>query len=79
MILANIVVLSMDSIYITNEQVKNIENFNIIVQLIFFLELVIKLFGLGFREYLRDTHNWLDAFIVLSSGVEFIMQYSGQA
>lgn len=47
--------------------------------MIFFFEMVIKIFGLGFREYLRDTHNWLDAFIVLSSGVEFVMQQSGNA
>ena len=40
---------------------------------------MIKILGLGFREYLRDSHNWLDAFIVISSAVEFIMKYSGQA
>ena len=43
------------------------------MQIIFFFELVIKICGLGFREYLRDSHNWLDAFIVLSSVVEFVM------
>jgi len=55
-----------------------IEIFEYIVQVIFFLELVVKLLGLGFREYLRDTHNWLDAFVVVTSLVEFIMQYTGQ-
>ena len=39
--------------------------------------MVIKIVGLGFREYLRDKHNWLDAFIVVSSAVEYIMHVSG--
>ena len=38
--------------------------------------MVVKLFGLGFRDYLRDRHNWLDSFIVVTSTAEFIMHFA---
>lgn len=39
----------------------------------FFVEMVIKLIGLGFHEYARDSFNLFDAFIVAVSMVDIII------
>ena len=36
----------------------------------FSLEMLIKLFGLGMKEYGRDFYNWFDAILVITSLVE---------
>jgi len=40
---------------------------------IFFVEMVIKLIGLGFYQYIRDDWNKLDAFVVIISVISFIV------
>lgn len=42
---------------------------------IFTAELIIKLIGLGIKEYVRDRFNLFDAFIVIISIVENVMFY----
>lgn len=39
----------------------------------FVVEMIIKLFGLGFEEYARDSFNLFDAFIVVISMVDMIV------
>ena len=43
---------------------------------IFTLEMIIKVTGLGVREYVRDSFNIFDAAIVILSLVDNILQYS---
>jgi voltage-dependent calcium channel T type alpha-1G len=43
---------------------------NYIFTVIFFLEMVLKLFGLGIKKYTQDGFNVFDAIIVLVSLVE---------
>ena len=35
--------------------------------------MIIKLFGLGIKEYGRDFYNWFDAILVITSLVEIIL------
>ena len=39
----------------------------------FFAEMIIKLLGLGFKEYTRDSFNIFDAILVIVSLVDFAM------
>ena len=39
----------------------------------FILEMIIKLIGLGFREYSRDSFNIFDAIVVVLSVVDIII------
>ena len=73
LILANTYVLAQDSYpkdpsYIETE--KSLNNFFIWS---FALELIIKLIGLGFRDFTRDSFNMFDALIVLLSFVDTIL------
>jgi len=43
---------------------------------IFTVEMIIKLVGLGIKEYVRDKFNLFDAFIVILSFVDNIMFYA---
>lgn len=43
----------------------------------FFLEMIIKLLGLGVKEYARDNFNLFDSLVVIISTVDNIIQYMG--
>jgi hypothetical protein len=43
---------------------------------IFFVEMIIKLIGLGVREYVRDRFNIFDCLIVIVATVDIILAYS---
>ena len=75
LIVLNIVVLSLDSVHLTEEQEKTNEMLNTVFNLIFTVEMFLKLLGLGFKEYGRDGYNWLDATIVIAAILE--MSLSG--
>ena len=40
------------------------------------IELILKLLGLGFKEYLLDRFNWFDGGVVLLSAVDISLIYS---
>ena len=50
---------------------------NLIFFVSFLLEMIIKILGLGLREYVRDSFNIFDAVIVLVSCVDVALFYSG--
>jgi hypothetical protein len=56
-IIANTLLLAMDSDYLTAEQRENLDLSNKVFTWVFIVELIIKLLGLGFKEYFRDTYN----------------------
>lgn len=49
---------------------------NLIFSTIFLVEMILKLLGLGFKEYLSDNYNILDAIIVAVSVLDISLQYS---
>jgi hypothetical protein len=70
-IIANTIILAMDKY---PAQPKNVEDIlfiiNIIFTVIFTLEVILKLIGLGKKEYVRDRFNVFDALVVLISLIE---------
>ena len=70
---ANIVVLAMDK-YPENPAFEKIHgNLNIFFTCFFVAEMVIKLLGLGFKEYTRDHFNIFDALVVVLSLIDMIV------
>ena len=86
MILGNTVVLAWDHHPMEESTYLLLELLNFIFSMIFIIELLLKLPGLGWREYKRDAFNIFDALIVLAGVVElalappsFIQESSGGA
>ena len=46
------------------------DNINYVFFSIFIIEMILKLVGLGCREYLKDRYNDFDCFVVMISIVE---------
>ena len=73
-ITANIVILAMDRVNQPPKEVQITETLNSIFEVFFLLEMLIKLFGLGFKDYARDNYNLLDALLVIASLVNNILE-----
>uniref|UniRef100_A0A7S3D7M4 Uncharacterized protein n=2 Tax=Palpitomonas bilix TaxID=652834 RepID=A0A7S3D7M4_9EUKA len=54
-----------------------LETVNIVLTIVFFLEMMLKLLGLGFRGYVHDTFNIFDGIIVILSMIELIVTNTG--
>lgn len=73
LIVANTICLGLDS-YPVNELLQtNLDNVNVVFFIIFLLEMIIKLIGLGHMNYLRDNYNIFDAIIVVLSIVDVVI------
>ena len=73
LIVANTVVLALDKHPEDPELTKVTDNLNDFFTWAFVAEMVIKLIGLGFKEYARDSFNIFDAIIVILSLVDIIL------
>jgi hypothetical protein len=75
-IIANTVVLAVDAHPqdVLGVGSAGLESINLVLTWIFFAEMVLKLGGLGLKVYVQDALNTFDAFIVIVSMVELIMQ-----
>lgn len=70
---ANTIVLAMEKYPEDPEQEKISYDLNIIFTWAFFAEMLIKLIGLGFREYCRDHFNIFDAVVVVLSLIDIVV------
>ena len=71
----NTISLSLD-IYSSKDgevKIKSLEYFNFIFFSIFTIELIVKIIGFGWKEFVKDKFNIFDAFIVLISFIEIIL------
>ena len=73
LIVANTFVLALEKFPEDKDIVETTDLLNSIFTWCFVIEMVIKLLGLGFREYSRDSFNLFDAFIVVLSLVDIIV------
>lgn len=73
LIVANTVVLAGDRHPMDETLQTNLEIVNFILTMLFTLEMILKLWGLGPKEYAREAFNLFDAFIVTVSLVEMII------
>lgn len=75
-IVINAVIMSLDHYPQTKAYSRLINRLNQMFSWIFTAEMIIKLLGLGIKEYVRDKFNLFDAFIVILSSVDNIMFYT---
>jgi Ion transport protein len=75
-IVANAVIMALDHYPIAETQLNLISIFNQLFSWIFVCEMIVKLTGLGFKEYVRDSFNRFDAVIVIISVVDNVIFYS---
>jgi len=73
LIIANTVVLAQDEFPMEERKARVLEIINEFFSWCFFSEMVIKLIGLGFKEYSKDHFNLFDATIVVMSLTETII------
>lgn len=72
-IILNTIVLALDK-YPSNESLDDIfERINIVFFVIFLVELILIISGLGFRTYFKDRFNIFDCFVVLVSCIDVII------
>ena len=75
-IIGNTLCLALDRFNISQSEFRNLENVNTGFTALFFLEMIIKLIGLGFKEYFKDSFNTFDCIIVIISSVDLVLTYS---
>ena len=77
--MTNVIVLALDK-YPEDEDTAEVADFlNDIFSYMFIAEMVIKLIGLGFREYCRDSFNLFDAVVVILTIVDMIITATSDA
>ena len=76
-LITNTIVLSLDRYPISPQESQIYDLLNIIFTGIFALEMILKLFGLGLKNYLSDQLNIFDSLIVLTSLCDTILSQSG--
>lgn len=72
-ILANIIVLGLIHDGASNEFDSVIEKLNLAFFTFFVFELGTKLFGYGFKHYIRDRFNWFDGGVILVSAIDITL------
>jgi hypothetical protein len=73
LILGNTAVLACDRLGIEKEEQNVLDALNSFFTWAFVGELVVKLFGLGFKEYAKDSFNIFDAIVVALSMIELVL------
>jgi len=74
-ILANTVVLAVDRYPISDRELLLLENINEVFSYIFLIEMIIKITGLGPKVYIYDRFNLFDAFLVILTFIESVLEY----
>ena len=73
LILLNTLCLALESYEQADWMVTLLDAANLFFTIVFLLEMLIKLLGLGFSDYAKDNFNLFDAFIVIMSYVEIFL------
>ena len=73
LIVLNTVVLAFDSYPVDLERQEIANQINDVIIWLFFAEMIIKLIGMGVKEYTRDPFNIFDAILVIISLADFIL------
>ena len=73
LIIGNTVVLALDSYPRNVERERIADLLNEVFTWCFLAEMIIKLIGLGFKDYTKDAFNIFDAFLVIISMVDFVI------
>lgn len=71
MILANTLIMAIDHYNMSDQFQKGVYYANMVLTIIFVCEMIIKVFGLGIKDYLRDGFNIFDAIIIIVGLLEY--------
>jgi voltage-dependent calcium channel T type alpha-1I len=69
--MANTFIMAIDHYNMSDSFAKGVYIANMILTIIFVLEMIIKIFGLGIKDYLRDGFNIFDAIIIIVGLLEY--------
>jgi hypothetical protein len=72
-VVLNTCVLAMDHYGISNDMAEALNNLNLAFTIIFCAELVLKMLGLGYKLYFKDTMNCFDFFVVSLSMIDLFV------
>ena len=75
-IIANTVILALDRADRSNETIEILDYINLAFYSIFALEMIIKVIGLGIKEYFKDKFNGFDFAIVIISSIDVALNRS---
>lgn len=75
-IIGNTVTLAIDHYKISSNLESLLDKINYVFLSIFILEMLLKMIGLGFKNYFRDRYNDFDCIIVIYSIFEIIISMS---
>ena len=75
-IIGSVITLAMFNYKRTETELKILDTFDIFFGILFFLEMIFKLIGLGVKNYVRDKYNIFDAFIVIVGLVDITLLLS---
>jgi hypothetical protein len=67
------VVLAQDKYPISNNAISTLDNLNTTFYAVFLFEMILKLIGLGIKNYMKDFYNKFDFMIVLISTIDVVM------
>lgn len=76
LIVINTVILALDRYPIDDAQSSTLDMINMVLTWLFFIEMIIKLIGLGPKLYAKDRFNIFDAIITILTIVENIIDLS---
>lgn len=71
-IIVNTTLLALDKYPENTSLMKSVELINLILSVVFFLEMIIKLIGLGIKGYFCDKYNIFDGIIVILTAIDII-------
>lgn len=74
-IIINTAIMASEEVDMSEQREKTIEQANVVFVLIFSIEMVLKLVGLGVRDYVTQRANIFDAILVILSLSEFVLSY----
>ena len=77
LIIYNTIILALDKFPVNENMDKILEVMNDVLSWLFVVEMIVKLIGLGFKDYAKDNFNIFDCAIVIMSVVENIIGWAG--
>ena len=74
-IFVNTIFLSFEKYPADSENEKVLEYINLGFFVVFFIEMLLKLYVYGFRQYVKSNFNIFDAFIIIVSSVDILVNF----
>lgn len=75
-ILLNTFIMATESVDMTKDHENTLEEANLAFVIIFAFEMVVKIFGLGIKDYFMQKSNTFDAILVVLSILEISLTFS---